>query len=115
MTGVDPAAPYYSTYTATAVYDKDGFTVRWQESTGEKMTVQNTATLSYQIAGKAPDTSADMVKVPYVYETEPAALQVEKLIEAYNSNSTTSFAEYNDYAPLPQTVTFTVTNEGGNV
>ena len=114
LTGVDGAAPYYSTYTVTAVYDKDNFTVRWQESTGEKMTVQNTATLSYQIAGKAPDTSADMVKVPYVYETKPAALQVEKLIEAYNSNSTTSFAEYNDYAPLPQTVTFTVTNESGN-
>ena len=114
LTGVDGAAPYYSTYTVTAVYNKDDFTVRWQESTGEKMTVQNTATLSYRIAGKAPHTSADMVKVPYVYETKPAALQVEKLIEAYNSNSTTSFAEYNDYAPLPQTVTFTVTNESGN-
>ena len=116
LTGVDPAAPYHSKYTVTAVYNKGDFTVRWQESTGEKMTVQNTATLSYQIAGKAPDTSADMAKVLYVYETEPAALQVEKYIEAYNSNSTTptSFEEYNDYAPLPQTVTFTVTDEDGD-
>ena len=118
LTGVDPAAPYYSTYNVTAVYNKGDFTVRWQESTGEKMTVQNTATLSYQIAGKAPDTSADMAKVLYVYETEPAALQVEKYIEDYDSNSRTSFDEYDDKQhendPVPTTVTFTVTNESGN-
>ena len=116
LTGVDPAAPYHSKYTVTAVYNKGDFTRKWKDyALDDTLIVRNTATMTYQLKGweqarEAPAT----VDAKYIDLTEPAALQVEKLIEAYNSNSTTSFAEYNDYAPLPQTVTFTVTNESGS-
>ena len=116
LTGVDPAAPYYSTYTVTAVYNKGEFTRNWKDyALDDTLIVRNTATMTYQLKGweQAREASAT-ADAEYIDLTEPAALQVEKLIEAYNSNSTTSFAEYNDYAPLPQTVTFTVTNESGN-
>ena len=116
LTGVDPAAPYHSKYTVTAVYNKGDFTRKWKDyALDDTLIVRNTATMTYQLKGweqarEAPAT----VDAKYIDLTEPAALQVEKLIEAYNSNSTTSFAEYNDYTPLPQTVTFTVTNESGS-
>ena len=117
LTGVDPAAPYYSKYTVTAVYNKGDFTRNWKDhALDDTLIVRNTATMTYQLKGweQAREASAT-ADAECIDLTKPAALQVEKLIEAYNGNSTTSFAEYNDYAPLPQTVTFTVTNESGNV
>ena len=75
--------------------------------------------MTYQLKGweQAREASAT-ADAEYIDLTEPAALQVEKYIEAYNSNSRTSFDEYDDKQhendPVPTTVTFTVTNESGN-
>ena len=120
LTGVDPAAPYYSTYTVTAVYNKDVFTRGWKDhALDDTLIVRNTATMTYQLKGWAQAREASATAdAEYIDLTKPAALQVEKLIEAYNSNSTTSFKEYDDKQhendPVPTTVTFTVTDENGN-
>lgn len=120
LTGVDPAAPYYSTYTVTAVYNKGEFTRNWKDhALDDTLIVRNTATMTYQLKGWAQAREASATAdAEYIDLTKPAALQVEKLIEAYNSNSTTSFDEYDDKQhendPVPTTVTFTVTDENGN-
>ena len=121
LTGVDPAAPYYSKYTVTAVYNKGDFTRNWKDhALDDTLIVRNTATMTYQLKGweQAREVSATADDVKYIDLTEPAALQVEKLIEDYDSNSRTSFDEYDDKQhendPVPTTVTFTVTDENGN-
>ena len=80
-------APYYSTYTVTAVYPADAFIAGWNEENDDPLEVVNTATLTYSRSGETEEhqeTAEAMQRIGD--ETKPAALTIGKEVQFYGED-----------------------------
>ena len=111
-------APYYSTYSVTAIYDASDFTVSYKDDQ-RPWTVKNQASFTYQLAGTDESkTSSDDAEVTAIHVTDPAQLTIEKYITDYlNSEnevlySSASSGQYDSQVTGP--ATFSITKKDGS-
>ena len=80
-------APYYSTYTVTAVYPADAFIAGWNEENDDPLEVVNTATLIYSRSGETEKHQETAnAKQDIGDETAPAALTISKEVQFYGED-----------------------------
>ena len=80
-------APYYSTYTVTAVYPADAFIAGWNEENDDPLEVVNTATLIYSRSGETEKHQETAnAKQDIGDETAPAALTIGKEVQFYGED-----------------------------
>lgn len=73
-------APYYSAYTVEVVYPYADFIAQYYEQNQEKLTVHNTATLSYTLQGGTPQQTSGEASIDVGEVTRPAAINISKYI-----------------------------------
>lgn len=94
-TTVDGSAPYYSTYTVSAVYPYDVFIANWNEpDKQDDLTVYNTASISYLLNGETgtPHTDSDSANQSLGTVNNPVALTIQKNIRMYDGATTRTYA-----------------------
>ena len=80
-------APYYSTYTVTAVYPAKAFIAGWNEENDDPLEVVNTATLIYSRSGETEKHQETAEAMQYIGdETKPAALTIGKEVQFYGED-----------------------------
>ena len=104
---VDGNAPYLSTYVVEAVYDYDPFIANYYEEKQSKLTIDNTAAITYQLKGEnAPRTDESKAQVEAGEVTQPAALQLQKyLLNTENTAALYATADTVIQGPAQFTIT----------
>lgn len=99
-TTVDGRAPYYSTYTVSAVYPYDVFIANWNEpDKQDDLTVYNTASISYLLNGETgtPHTDSDSANQSLGTVNNPVALTIQKNIRMYDGATTRTYASNSNW------------------
>lgn len=91
LSGVDAAAPYYSTYTVDIVYDAEKFIAKYSDADQSDLIVDNTATITYRLSGESEsETSEANAQQDVGKVTPPAELELRKYIVPSTAGVTTS-------------------------
>lgn len=115
--GVDADAPYYSTFTVDVVYPAEKFIAKYSDADQSPLTVNNSAEISYRLAGINEDKTSSSNADQEVNEViPPAKLTISKYIVDYADGSSSLYTAENFTAgdPVSGPVTFKVTDEDGN-
>lgn len=115
--GVDADAPYYSTFTVDVVYPAEKFIAKYSDADQSPLTVNNSAEISYRLAGIDEDKTSSSNADQEVNEViPPAKLTISKYIVDYADGSSSLYTAENFTAddPVSGPVTFKVTDEDGN-
>lgn len=115
---VADSAPYYSTYTVEVVYPYEKFIAKYSDPLDkqQKLTVENTATLTYQLQGQEPQTPAPATAEGEVGEvTIPASITISKYIHRYNvtGGDDDLYASGTDWAPVSGPAEFSIKKVDG--
>ena len=104
---VDGNAPYLSTYVVEVVYDYDPFIANYYEENQSKLTIENTAAITYQLKGEGTTrTDESQAQVEAGEVTRPAALQLQKyLLNAENTAALYTAADAAIQGPAEFTIT----------
>ena len=114
---VDGSAPYYSQYRVEVVYDYDKFQAEYYDTNQDPMQVDNTAKITYRLAGEDADRYAESSATQEVnYITEPAKLTIEKyIVDEEETGRLYSSANFSENDPVKGSAQFQIRTEDGGV
>lgn len=114
---VSGSAPYLSTYTVEVVYDYDDyFIANYYDQNQDKLDVNNTATLNYQLKGQQPGNDQATASISVGEVTQPAVINISKYIVEYNSSTSKLYSAANYGGadePISGDATFQIFKEDG--
>ena len=117
LANVASSAPYLSTYTVEVVYDYDDyFIANYYDQNQDKLDVNNTATLNYQLKGQQPGNDQATASIPVGEVTQPAGINISKYIVEYNSSTSDLYSAENyggEGEPISGAATFAIYNSDG--
>lgn len=107
-------APYYTVYYVDVVYPYADFIANYYDEKQEKLTVSNTAQISYVRKGESEAKTAESSDSEEIGEvTKPAELEIRKFIQSYSGDGKQLYASGTDWSPISGAAEFSVTKEDG--